>query len=72
MSYTTLSGDTWDKIAYKTMGSGYYMDLLIAANQRYCDIFIFESGTELEIPDVPSSSTANLPPWFSSSEESST
>jgi phage tail protein X len=62
--YKTISGDTWDSIAYKTMGSGYLMDKLIQANKKYCETFIFQAGIELEIPEVEVEQSSTNPPWF--------
>lgn len=62
--YTTISGDTWDGIAYKTMGDGMLMDLLIAANQKYAETFVFGAGVELVVPDVEDTTSEDLPEWF--------
>lgn len=62
--YSTISGDTWDGIAYKTMGDGYLMDLLIAENPQHSDILVFPAGVELTIPDVEDETSDTLPPWF--------
>lgn len=62
--YTTISGDTWDGIAYKTMGDGMLMDLLIAANQKYAETFVFNAGIELVVPDVEDTTSEDLPEWF--------
>lgn len=62
--YTTISGDTWDGIAYKTMGDGMLMDLLIAANQKYAETFVFKAGVELVVPDVEDTTSEDLPEWF--------
>ena len=62
-TYTTKNGDTWDAIAYTQMGSCDYTDELIDANIHLCDIFLFSSGVELTIPDIPETENDNLPPW---------
>lgn len=61
--YATVSGDTWDRIAYKTMGDGMLMDLLIAQNPQYVETFIFPAGVELSIPDVGNTANETLPEW---------
>lgn len=50
MIYTTNTGDTWDLIAYKTLGSEYLLPLLLEANPMHKDTFIFGGGIELTIP----------------------
>jgi phage tail protein X len=61
--YTTVSGDTWDNIAYKTTSNGCNMDLLIAENPQYSDTFVFPAGVQLTIPEIEETSST-LPPWF--------
>lgn len=63
-TYRTRSGDTWDAIAYREMGSGLFMDKLIAANPSKVDTFIFPAGVILEIPDVTVTTSETVPPWF--------
>lgn len=43
-TYTTVSGDTWDIVAYKAYGNEMYMDTLIKANIEYKDTYIFRQG----------------------------
>jgi len=62
-TYTTISGDMWDTVAYKVYGDESYMDKLIAANLEYRHIFIFPAGVELVLPDKAIETSANLPPW---------
>lgn len=40
-TYTTISGDTWDIVAYKAYGNEMYMDTLIKANLEHKDTYIF-------------------------------
>lgn len=61
--YTTISGDKWDTIAYKTVGDPQLMDLFIKENIKYRDIFIFPAGIEIRIPDIPIEENFTLPPW---------
>ena len=63
-TYRTIQGDTWDIIAHKTMGSGMFMDKLIAANPKYCDTFVFLAGVELTVPEGEVLSSETNPPWF--------
>lgn len=62
-SYTTIQGDTWDLIAYKTLGNEYLMSELIDANSAYRETAIFSAGITLTIPDIPESKQTSLPPW---------
>lgn len=61
--YTTVSGDQWDFIAYREMGSEAYTHLLIAANTEYATTCVFSAGVELVIPDAPQESARIAPPW---------
>ena len=63
-SYTTVSGDTWDIIAYKAMGSCSYTDLLMQNNRDHIGTAIFSAGVVLSLPTITESTMAkNLPPW---------
>ena len=44
-TYTTISGDTWDIVAYKAYGNEMYMDMLIKANIEHKDTYIFPAGS---------------------------
>ena len=63
--YKTVSGDTWDLIAYQQMGSERYMKELMDANWDLIDILRFDAGTELTIPDIEIASDSPLPFWHS-------
>ena len=62
-TYTTISGDMWDQIAYKQMGSVLCMDKLIKANIEYAAIVVFPAGIVLTIPAVEDKQNMELPPW---------
>jgi len=62
-TYTTISGDTWDIVAYKVYGNEMYMDILIKANLEYKDIYIFPAGVVLVIPETSLEVSESLPPW---------
>ncbi len=62
-TYTTISGDTWDIIAYKVYDDEMYMDVLIKANLEYKDIYIFPAGVTLVIPEIDLEVSDTLPPW---------
>ena len=61
--YTTISGDMWDQIAYKQMGSVLYTDKLIKANADYATMFVFPAGVVLTIPEVEDKENMELTPW---------
>lgn len=62
-TYTTISGDTWDTVAYKAMGNGMFTDKLIKYNLQHRHIVIFHAGIVLDIPEVETEISAKLPPW---------
>lgn len=62
-NYTTIQGDTFDLIAYKTLGSEYYMAELIEANPAHRETVVFPADVTLVIPDITMPVTENLPPW---------
>jgi len=62
-TYTTISGDMWDKIAYEQMGSVLHTDKLIRANAEYAALFVFPAGIVLTIPAVKDEASMELPPW---------
>jgi len=61
--YITISGDTWDGVAFKTMGSEMFKDTLMKNNLIHREIYIFPAGITLFIPGVKTSPSENLPPW---------
>lgn len=50
--YTTVQGDTWDRIAYDQLDDHLLMDQLLQANLPLIDTAIFPAGVEITIPDV--------------------
>lgn len=63
-TYMTISGDLWDAIAFKTLGSEMYMDQLMAANLKHREITVFPAGVELVVPELEKAANiTNLPPW---------
>ena len=62
-TYTTVSGDTWDIVAYKAYGNEMYMDTLIKANIEYKDTYIFPAGVVLTLPEIELTVSESLPPW---------
>lgn len=63
-TYTTQSGDVWDAIAYKALGSCDYTERLIDCNRQHIKTAIFSAGVVLALPDIERGEEArNLPPW---------
>lgn len=62
-TYTTVSGDMWDSIAFKVFGNERYTDKLIKCNLQYRDVFVFPAGVVLFLPDPETEVSAALPPW---------
>lgn len=62
-TYTTVSGDTWDIVAYKVYSNEMYMDTLIKANIEYKDTYIFPAGVVLTLPEIELTVSESLPPW---------
>ncbi|WP_303997073.1 tail protein X [Megamonas hypermegale] len=63
MTYKTISGDTWDLIAYKILGSEVYMEELLNANQEYKDFIVFPANINLTVPEITVPTVSTLPPW---------
>jgi phage tail protein X len=62
--YKTISGDTWDKIAFTQLGDEKLAVKLIETNIKHVETVIFPAGVILVIPDIAVDSTSsNLPPW---------
>lgn len=61
--YTTIAGDMWDGIAYKTLGDEAYTDRIMKANPQHRRIVVFPAGITLNIPDAEARVSAELPPW---------
>ena len=62
-TYTTVQGDMWDSISYKIYGSERYMGLLMQANLKLLDIFIFSPGTVLSVPELSKRTEDTMPEW---------
>lgn len=62
-TYTTISGDTWDIVAYKVYGNEMYMDKLLKANLEHKDTYIFPAGVVLALPEIDLEIPQSLPPW---------
>lgn len=67
--YITVQGDTWDLIAYKTLGSEYLLPFLIDLNQQHRKTLIFSGGIELNIPELETEEFTDRPEWLGEEEE---
>lgn len=63
MTYTTKSGDQWDGIAFRELGSTDYTGELMSANTAYRNFFVFPAGIVLKLPEIGERTGENLPPW---------
>jgi phage tail protein X len=62
--YTTVSGDTFDLVAYKVYGDETRAVELIDANLEHVDIVIFTEGISIKVPPIENSKrVSDLPPW---------
>ena len=68
-TYTTISGQTWDQIAYEVYQNEYYCDKIMNANRDKLDYFVFPDGIVLQIPDMETMTAASVssdyPTWRS-------
>jgi phage tail protein X len=65
-TYTTISGEQWDQIAKKAYGDEHYAGKLMEANPDKIEIFQFDAGTVLQVPDLDTEEDGFLPPWRTS------
>lgn len=62
-SYHPNRGETWDLVAFREMGSEYFMQDLMDANPKYHGIAIFEGTEILDIPYVGNEDREYQAPW---------
>jgi len=67
--YTTMQGDTWDKIAKSVYNDETKIGTLMEHNLDCLGIFIFDSGTNIYIPNLEEEEETNLPDWRYDDEE---
>lgn len=63
LSYTVLSGDTFDSIALDFYNEESLSGHIISANPIYRNTIIFGGGEILKIPIIEQQSVDSLPPW---------
>lgn len=66
--YRTVSGDTWDLIAFKVLGNEKYFHRLIRSNLNLINIAIFDANIPVIIPKIEENFKTEipeekLPPW---------
>lgn len=64
--YRTVSGDTWDLIAYRIYGNERYFHKLIRANLNLIDVSVFDANVPVIIPEfleLETEDLSKLPPW---------
>lgn len=61
--YTTVAGDTWDIISYKTLGNEMYKNKILEGNLASRETVVFPAGVSLIIPDIDPAVSEELPPW---------
>lgn len=69
VNYVTKQGDTWDKIAYATLGSEYLLPLLLEVNKQHRKVIIFSGGINLSVPEVDTCVYTQRPAWLGEDEE---
>lgn len=64
-TYTTKSGDVWDRIAYDVYGDELKMDWLLENNIKLVHIVVFDAGTVINTPELPETETTQtaMPAW---------
>lgn len=62
-TYTTVSGDTWDMIAYNALGNEKYAGKLMEANWNLLEYTVFPAGINVIIPDIDIEEEEDLPDW---------
>lgn len=60
-TYTTISGQTWDQIAYEVYGDEYECGRLMDANRDKLDYFVFPAGVVLKLPEEADSGNNPVP-----------
>lgn len=64
MQYITRKGQTWDEIAFEVYGDEYKADILMDANPKLIDVFVFDYGVMIDVPELSQTTgAADKPPW---------
>ena len=62
-TYITSAGDQWDTIAKKVYGDELKADYLMAHNLPLLDIYEFDAGVTVLVPQLPAENNSKLPGW---------
>lgn len=62
--YVTKSGDMFDLVAYRQLGSCDYTEKLLNVNRTKLRTLKFKAGEKLNLPDVSQDKISKLPPWL--------
>ena len=62
--YTTKSGDMFDLIAFRELGSCDYTEKLLNVNRTKLRTIRFRAGEEIKLPDITQEKISKLPPWL--------
>lgn len=66
-TYTTISGDTWDMIAYRVYRNELWADRLMLANTQHLEYMVFPAGIVLNVPEEDAYTDAEIsgtaPEW---------
>lgn len=62
-TYTTVSGDMWDQIAYDQLGDEAYRSKLMELNPEHVETYVFSAGIVLRLPEPEPETGIGLPPW---------
>ena len=71
MTYRTVQGDTWDRIAKNVYDDESKIGILMECNLEHINTFVFDSGIEIEIPELEEEEETDLPDWRLDEEERS-
>ena len=62
--YVTKSGDMFDLVAFRQLGSCDYTEKLLNVNRMKLRPLKFKAGEKLNLPDVSQDKISKLPPWL--------
>ncbi|MBQ3435332.1 MAG: phage tail protein [Selenomonadaceae bacterium] len=62
--YVTKSGDMFDLVAFRQLGSCDYTEKLLNVNRTKLRTLKFKAGEKLNLPDVSQDKISKLPPWL--------
>ena len=64
MIYTTIQGDTWDKVSRKIYGSDFHTTELFNWNTGLQHVAIFDSGNRIYYEELDDDEFYEPPPWL--------